>query len=290
MVATLVDTDETRGDLSKIEQDLAQAVTQRQAPAKKAAAPAQQKTAAEEVAEMTTDLPAKLRGKTPQQIAEMYVNLESAYGRMANDLGQQRKLTDRLLDLKRDTDIQQNTPPKKVEIKSSDLLENPTEALERFSEARESQNQARLAELEARLAAQTLVQAHPDYLEVAQSPEFAAWVQASPIRVRAVRAAQSGDWSAAGDLLTEYKSQKPATKVDETDDNDQQQQTEAQARKAAAAASLESSSQGSSGAQKSGKIYRRVDLMRLRAEKPDTYYGSEFQAEILRAYAEGRVK
>lgn len=285
MVASIVDTDETRGDLSKIEQDLAQAVTQRQVPPNKKA-PAQKP--AQEATEDVDSLPAKLKGKTPQQIAEMYVNLESAYGRMANDLGQQRKLTDRLLDLKRDTDLQQNTPPKKVEIKSSDLLENPTEALERFSEARESQNQARLAELEARLAAQTLVQAHPDYLEVAQSAEFAAWVQQSPIRVRAVRAAQSGDWSAAGDLLTEYKAQKPAQKVDETDDNDQQ--TEAQARKAAAAASLESTAQGAGGGSKAGKTYRRVDLMRLRAEKPDVYYGSEFQAEILRAYAEGRVK
>jgi hypothetical protein len=206
---------------------------------------------------------------------------------MANDLGTQRKLTDRLLDLKRDTDLHSNGAPQKVEIKSSELLENPTAALEKFTQARESENQKRLAELEARLAAQSLIQSHPDYLDIAQSQEFAQWVQASPTRVRAVAAAQAGDWSAAGDLLSEYKSQRKAqVDSEETEEGDDEQQARAAAKKA----TLESNSQGNAGAKKGGKIYRRSDLMRLRAERPDIWENEEFQAEIIRAYAEKRVK
>jgi hypothetical protein len=222
----------------------------------------------------------------------MYANLESAHGRMANDLGTQRKLTDRLLDLKRDTDLQSNSPHK-VEIKSSELLENPTEALERFSQARDAQSQARLDEMESRLAAQTFVTQHPDYRDYENNAEFTAWIQSSPIRLRAASAA-TRDWSLAADLLTEFKAARAATKLsaddDETATEEQDDDVEKQARSGAKKASLESGSQGSSGTRKSGKVYRRADLMRLKAERRDVWEDEDFQNEILRAYAEGRVK
>jgi hypothetical protein len=41
---------------------------------------------------------------------------------------------------------------------------------------------------------------------------------------------------------------------------------------------------------KTGKTYRRVDLLRLKQERPDDYYSESFQAEIIAAYNEGRVK
>lgn len=282
----LVDTLDSSGDLSQLEKDLSQAVQSRKTLATGGKKPADK---ANESSDDDADaaLPPKLRGKTREQIADMYANLESSHGRLANDLGTQRKLTDRLLDLKRDTDLSNNTAPQKVQIKSEELLENPTEALERFSQARESQNEARLRDMEARLAAQSLIQSHPDYLEVAQSPEFAAWVQSSSLRVRAAQSAQAGDWTAAGDLLTEYKAQKKATVTDDEEEVDDEVTA---ARKAAGKASLESNSQGSAGAKKKGTIYRRVDLMRLRAEKPDQWEDPDFQAEIIRAYSEGRVK
>jgi len=277
----LVDAAEPSGELSQLEKDLSEAVQSRNEQGKKPAAK-------KEVASEEDDgMPSKLKGKTPQQIAEMYVNLESAYGRMANDLGTQRKMTDRLLDLKRDTDLGNNGQPTKVEIKSSELLENPTEALERFSQAREAQSAKRMDDLERSLAVQAFVAAHPDYQEYANNAEFAAWVNASPSRTRVAAVAANGDWSAAGDLLTEYKS---ASRVAKTDDEDEEADDSAAARKAAKQASLESASQGTQGAKKTGKVYRRADLMRLRAEKPDVWADEEFQSEIIRAYNEGRVK
>lgn len=279
----LVDAPDQAGDLSQLEKDLSQAAQARKNPGAKKPA---QNNADSSNDDVDVKLPPKLRGKSLEQIAEMYVNLESAHGRMANDLGTQRKMTDRLLDLKRDTDLQSNSAPQKVEIKSSELLENPTAALERFTASRESENQKRLQEIESRLAAQTLMNQHPDYLEVAQSSEFAQWVQSSPLRVRTVQAAQAGDWSAAGDLLSEYKSQRQAQVQDEVEEEDEEQK----ARTAAKKATLESNSQGNAGAKKGGKTYRRADLMRLRAERPDVWESEDFQREILIAYNEGRVK
>jgi hypothetical protein len=277
MTKELVETAEVIGDLSKLEQELSQAVSSRNDTGKKPEVKQTQQVEDDQ-------LPVKLRGKSAQEIAAMYVNLESSYGRMANDLGTQRKLTDRLLDLKRENDLQQNAP-QKVEIKSEELLDNPTAALERFSAARESQRDGRLNELEARLAATAFVSAHPDYATYQNDTDFAAWIQASPIRARAAASAANGDWSTASDLLTEYKSVKGSTKkVDDEGDN-----AEDAARKAAAKASLESSSQNNQKG-KTGKVYRRADLMRLRAEKPDVYFSSDFQSEIIRAYADGRVK
>jgi hypothetical protein len=280
----LVDTAISGGDLSQLEQELSQAVQTRKTGA---VAKQKQQKAVDDSSNDDDDanLPQKLRGKSKAQIAEMYANLESAHGRMANDLGTQRKMTDRLLDLKRDTDLNSNGAPQKVEIKSSELLENPTAALERFSAAREKTQEQRMAEMEQRLAAQTLITQHPDYLEIAQSNDFAQWVQASPIRVRAAQAVQSGDWSLAGDLLSEFKQNRPKA-TDEEDSVDE----EAEARAAAKKASLETGSQGTSSKGKGGKTYRRADLMRLKAERRDVWENEDFQREILLAYAEGRVK
>jgi hypothetical protein len=54
-------------------------------------------------------------------------------------------------------------------------------------------------------------------------------------------------------------------------------------------ASLEGGS-GNDAAAPTGKVYRRADLIRLKMEKPQVYEDPGFQAEILLAYAQGRVK
>jgi hypothetical protein len=272
----LVDPDDNGGDLSKLEKDLHEAVSTQKDPKKGKAADASEE-----------EVPVKLRGKSLSEVAEMYANLESAYGRMANDLGTQRKMTDRLLDLKRETDLSNNSSTKKVEIKSSELLENPTEALEKFTAARESKNESRLQEMEQRLAQSQFIAQHPDYQEVAADTGFADWVRASPIRTRAAQAAHNGDWGVASELLHEYKA---GRKVAKAPADDEEVETEDAARKGAQKASLESGSQGSSGVSKKGKVYLRRDLMRLRAERPEVWENEDFQREIISAYNEGRVK
>jgi hypothetical protein len=271
-------------NLSTLEADLTSEVVSGSQPTKEA--PAVEKTS------VTSTLPEKLRGKSLEDVAQMYVNLESTYGRMANDLGQQRKLTDRLLDLKRVEDLGKQSP--KVEISTSEFLERPTETLEKFASQRESSLKetydTRIAQLEGSLAQQRFEQKHSDGITLANDPAFVAWVQKSSFRTKAAQAAYAGDWTAADELLTEYKSQRgqPAQAA-VANGNDKPAE---EALKAARAAGLDSSgsADGTGNKQAAGKIYRRAELMQLRISNPDKYYDDAFQSVILQAHAEGRVK
>lgn len=287
-ISMIEEIDTIKPDVKAIETALAEAVA---APAKdEGTKPAdQQQKPVDDRLPADDSVPAKLRGKTAAELAQLYQNLESSYGRMANDLGQQRKLTDRLLDLKRAEDLKQNSPePPKVD--RSRLLEDPTAELDRFITARESTRESeatqRLQQIESSLAAREFVSKHPDYEEIGADPGFAEWINRSAFRQRAAATAYNGDWQAADELMSEYKAVRPAKTTDTTT-------TAADAAKAgveaARAASLESGT-GAGGNSGSAKTYRRVDLMELRLTKPDTYYDPAMQAEIMKAYAEGRVK
>lgn len=238
----------------------------------------------------TTNLPDKLKGKTLEDIASMYVNLESTYGRMANDLGQQRKLTDRLLDLKRAEDLGKQTP-KAEDVKTSDLLENPTQTLEKFASQRDRSLKEtydeRIQRLEGSLAQSRFEQKHSDYQTVANDPAFVQWVQKSNLRTRAAQAAYNGDWTAADELLTEYKAQVGSVAVTAPKSDDSADAN----LKAAKAAGLDSSGASADAKRgKGGKVYSRAELLNLRLRDPDTYYNDAFQSEILLAHSEGRVK
>lgn len=281
-MANMVDSDSSiPGNLDQLEKDLAEAVQ-----ASTIAASDDKKTNGDHTPDVEeADLPEKFRGKSRKEIVDMYKNLESSHGRMANDLGQQRALTDRLLNLKRESDLQDNGQLKAElpQLQSSDLLEDPTGAIDKVVEARikqrESQAEQSRRETEAALAAQAFVTAHPDYQSFVGDPNFNGWVQASQTRKRLAANAASGDWGAATDLLTEYKEIRAKATDDKGDKNLEN------ARKA----SLESAA-SSTAANKGGKVYRRADLLRLKAERPDVYYDDTFQEEILKAYAEKRVK
>lgn len=296
-MVSLVESVEAPGDIDQLQKDLSAAVTAQ--PAQGGGSGNSAQGATQNKAERPSWCPEKFwnaeKGEVDSvKLAESYSNLESSYGRMANDLGHQRKLTDRLLDLKRETDLQQQQPPKPPALKGDELLENPSEALDRYLAAREAQRESpavsRVQQLEAQMAAQALISKHPDYQTVASEPEFLAWVQASPYRARlGAQVAQQQDWVAADELLTEYKdrkrSQAPAPQQTQQKPQANEQELLDQARKAG----LEGSG-GGSGSGKSGKVYRRADLLELKLRKPEVYYDEQFQAEILKAYAEGRVK
>ncbi len=290
MGISLVDA-ELPGDLAALTAQLTEAVNETEAARdnkqpKQRISPEQRADAIED----GDDVPVKLRGKSRSEIIEYYRNLESAYGRQANDLGTQRAMTDRILNLKRESDLSGNPPrEQRVEIKTQDLLDNPTEAIDRAVEARlkakEEADRKAMAEHETAMARDRFLQRHSDYDTVANDPEFVAWLQKSQYRLRAANNARLGDWTAADDLLSEFKERK-ATPAPKKEDTVNDSSVDA-ARKAA----LESGNSSSdSASKKGGKIYRRADLMRLQVEKPEIYRDEAFQAEILKAYAEKRVR
>lgn len=227
--------------------------------------------------------------------AEAYAPLQSAYGRMANDLGTQRKLTDQILALdKRTTDLDGRPAPASKEPPKVDprsLVDDPTKTLDAYWRQREDalrqELEQKTAQENQQRAEQAFLQKHDDFAAVTATPEFTSWVHSSPLRVRAAALAGQGNYVVADELLTEYKALKgqgPAPQGDPGRGGD----TEA-ARKA----QLESSAQangGSNGSSSKGPIYKRADLIRLKMEKPHVYSDPTFQAEILAAYAQGRVK
>lgn len=232
------------------------------------------------------ELPENLRGKSVTDLARIIQESQSTIGRMANDLGTQRKLTDRLLDLKRESDLQTHTPPA-PKVSGTDLLDNPTEAIEQVVKAVMARNEAettkRVQQLEGTVAAQQFYSKHSDWQQISVDPEFQTFLQSTPYRQRVAGQAAQGDWGAADELVTEYKDRKALragakSKKEQEDSN----------LEAANKASLESGA--SVPRAKGGKILRRVDLLRLQQEQPEVYYDDEMQRIIMKAYAEGRVK
>lgn len=247
--------------------------------------------------ELTGDaIPEKFRGKKVKDALESYASLESRLGTMANELGVQRQLTDRLLDLKRNDDLRKNTPPaqrEKPQVTASDILDKPAETLDRVLTQRDQtiaeEVNRRFASLEMSIAESQFKARHSDFQDVVNSSAFGDWVRSSPIRLRAAAAANQGNWQIADELLSEFKA---SGQTRQSGGSTTTTTTAATADLAGARkATLESSTgAGGSDGVKKGKTYSRADLMRLRIEDPEAYYDDAFQAEILQAYQEKRVK
>lgn len=229
--------------------------------------------------------------------AEAYSSLQSAYGRMANDLGTQRKLTDQLLALdKRTTDLEGTPAPAKPapKVNARDLVDKPTETLDAYWKQREetlrAEMDAREAKLQTAAAERDFLTKHADFAQVTATQEFLTWVHSSPLRQRAAALAGTGNYVIADELLTEYKAvkgQAPAQSADPT--RGTSANSDSAATEAARKAGLETAA-NAGGATGKGTVYRRADLIKLKMEKPQVYADPTFQAEILKAYAEGRVK
>lgn len=288
-----VDPDNAPGDMVALENALKTATKKPESAQK----PAEQKTQNESVVTKPDWIQDKfwtgnLEESTRKQ-AESYPQLQSAYGRMANDLGIQRKWTDQVLALdKRSKDLNgtPETAKKPPAVNPRDLVDKPTETLDAYWKQREADLRAEMEQKQAlelaQRAEQDFLNKHTDFAEVTATSEFVSWVTSSPLRKRAAALAGQGNYVVADELLTEYKAVKGQAPASAGDSNrGHGQETEA-ARKA----SLESAAQAGTVSGAKGQIYRRADLIQLKMTKPQVYSDPSFQAEILRAYAEGRVK
>lgn len=271
------------GDLNQLERELSEAVT-----INKAVSQGSSDTTNTSTSDTSDDIPAKYKGKSTEELIRMNMDAQSTIGRISNDLGTQRKLTDRILDLKRTDDLQRQAPAP-VQVTADALLENPAQAIRpvvdaAITAAQDPLNQ-RLSRLEAELAQERFVTRHPDYQERANDPEFIKWVNKTPFRQRVAAQAVNGDVSAADELLSEFKESQTTVARQGTNSADETRQARLDAaRRASTEGSAASAGKGS------GKVYRRADLIRLKIEKPHVYSDPAFQEEIVQAYADGRVK
>lgn len=231
-------------------------------------------------------LPDKLRGKSAEDIAEMYLNLEKDHGRLRNELGENRQLVDRVLRLEENRQTAPTKQDETFEIDPTDLLSDPVAALDKYFNKREQQIQSkydsRINQLESTITQGRLK--NQDFNQVINDPEFVEYVNASPIRGRlASVAVRDNDLAAVDDLISDWRSHTGTT----TEPSPKPQARE-KALEAARRASLESSSPD--GSRTSGKIYSRAAVMKMRLEDPEGYYDASFQQDLLSAYSQGRVK
>ena len=233
------------------------------------------------------EVPEKYRGKSLEDIVKMHQESEKLIGRQAQEVGESRKLLDQFIkqQLEQKHDTQQ--PSKAQEI---DWFEDPAKAVNQAVENNPilKQLQEQQAQQAQVVAQQTIEKAHPDYLEVAASEDFAHWVQGSKIRMGLYAKASNFDVDSAMELLETYKSLRniKTQKAEQTKAADEslKKADDASRSKALKTASVQ---QGGTG-ESTKPIYRRADLIRLRMQDPKRY--EDMADDILAAYNEGRVR
>ena len=246
--------------------------------------PDEDKPEGEQAAESKTDddnksdevesLPEKYKGKSLHDVIHMHQEVERAYGRGQNELGELRKLTDQILKQQ----LGETSEGERKKLDSDSLLDDPDSAINSAVA-----DNPKVRELEAKMLARERAdnlaafnQKHPNATELVNDPRFLAWVDGSPTRKRLlVQADQTFDYELASEILTMYTQDtggKESTKASET------------------SSQLKNAKPSAGGATSGGKqrIYKRAELMRLRTEDPDRY--ERLQPEIMRAYTEGRVR
>jgi regulator of replication initiation timing len=227
------------------------------------------------------DLPEKYRGKSASEIATMHRELEQRLGQQSQEVGDLRKACDEMV--KQSIAAQQSQSAPEQEADEIDFFTDPQAAVKRAIENHPmlKQSQAVAAEMAKSQALAQLQAAHPDMKDVLTDPGFKEWIGKSQVRQELFeRADKAYDFAAADELMTLYKERRgivaQTAKVEKV-----AQQNEI--RKASTG-----SARSNPDSAKTRKIYRRRDIIELMNRDPKRY--EALQPEIMRAYAEGRVK
>jgi len=231
--------------------------------------------------EQDDDLPEKYRGKSASEIATMHRELEQRLGQQSQEVGDLRKAFDEMV--KQSIAAQQSQSAPEQEADEIDFFTDPQAAVQKAIENHPmlKQSQAVAAEMAKSQALAQLQAAHPDMKEILTDAGFKDWIGKSQVRQELFeRADKAYDFAAADELMTLYKERRGI--VEQT----------AKVEKVAQQNEIKKASTGSARSNpdsaKTRKIYRRRDIIELMNRDPKRY--EALQPEIMRAYAEGRVK
>jgi hypothetical protein len=234
--------------------------------------------------DVETEVPNKYKGKTLEEIVKMHQEAEKLIGRQAQEVGEVRKLADELI--KRQLESKPTPDAKVAEEEDVDWFAEPEKAVRNavdkhpaVREAQETVQRFKQQEFMTKLQSD-----FPGFQTTVADPEFAQWIQASPVRLRLYAAADNLDFDSAYELLNTWKLVKPAP----VEQKPQVQAVSAEVKADRAAAMKAVAVDTGSTGNVSAKIYRRSDLIRLQLEDPQRYM--DMQPEIMSAYAEGRVR
>ena len=233
--------------------------------------------------EPTYEPPEKYAGKTLEDVITMHQNVEKAFGKQGQEVGQQRQMIQQLMEAQSQANQATETMEEPVSFEDT-FYDDPAKAVNSAIEnhpeiikAREgnvkSVQQANLTQLEL---------VHPDFMDVVGDSNFQKWIGDSAIRTELFRKADATyDYNAANELLGTWKQISMIGKTQEVKKSE-----EVKRKKALRQTSSETRSSGDSVGGK--KMYRRSDLITLQRTNPSKY--ADLSDEIMQAYAEGRVK
>ena len=244
----------------------------------KAEAPAEEVSEVVEEPVAADDLPEKYQGKSASDIARMHQELEKRLGQQSQEVGELRRHFDEYVQ----TSIQKTSAPE-APVEEVDFFADPAAAVAQAIENHPSlqQAQAVAAEMAKSQALAKLKTAHPDMNEVLQDEKFKEWVSASEVRTQMYQDAdQRYDFAEANELLNLYKER--ANVVQQTAVVEKQSRKNEV--KKASTGTARSNPEGASPK----KVYRRRDIIELMNSDPKRY--EALMPEIMKAYAEGRVK
>lgn len=229
------------------------------------------------------ELPEKFQGKSIEDIARSYSNLEQQYGKQGNELGELRKLADSLIQKNlQESQTQSTADVIEQELSDEDFVLNPVEAVRKVVEESLKPIKENLTQTKVDNTLQRIQTAHPDVSEIVNDTNFQEWVMATKPRQDMWARASNGDFDYADELFTQYKSL--ASRKDVEAENAIQRAKEEDLKAATAISRGASPDVGSKGKPN----YRRAELIRLRMENPKRY--DSLSDEIAQAYAEGRVR
>ncbi|MDE2097303.1 MAG: hypothetical protein KGL39_08680 [Patescibacteria group bacterium] len=233
-------------------------------------------------------IPEKLRGKTPADLIRMYQEVERERSRLGNELGDSRRMIDRLLEVQPKIEEPKKEP--RPEITPDDLFADPNKALDLAISTHPSVEKIQQAneELERRIAQRTFEQEYPSYKEDINDPTFVEWVKKNPVRTNLILEANGYNLNSARALWgmwSEYK--------ELTGQKSQRESAEIQRRQREKDGTLE----GASGAQVNAEP--RLNRAELRDLQRRALLGDKtaiakwndpkFQEIRKAAYADGRV-
>ena len=239
-------------------------------------------TPEEEQPQQEPELPEKYRGKSVEDLVQMHQELEKFSGKQSTEVGELRRLVDDHIQTQL---VEQQAPQQQQQLDDEDDVDffvDPktavSRAIDNHPKIREAQAYTELAKKQSTLA--QLQQHHPDMETVLQDPKFAEWIKGSKVRTQLfVQADQGYDYDAANELFSLWKEKNQVVQ--------QTAQAERVARKSAVKSANTGNARGTGeGSRK--KVYRRADIIKLMRTDPERY--QSLSDELLKAYAEGRVK
>src|SRR3990172_1977690 len=231
-------------------------------------------------ASSTLEVLPRFKGKTPAEISRAYEELETLHGRLANEVGDYRKMARDWLFNEQENSTKGKGKATK-ELTDEDFIDKPADSVSTLVSDKIDPVTKRLDKMQVDLQVAEFQRKNPDYMEIVSNPEFSEWVKASPYRTRLYQKADAMDLEAGTELLQGFREVRQASKQSK-EAKDKGLDKEKQLRK------ISSEKGGSSGGSGKKKIWSSAYLINLKITNPDKY--NSIQPEVMEAYKEGRVK